>query len=120
MSKERSVALFVQDMLDSIEKIDSYRAGVTADDFATDSLLQDAVFRRLEVIGEAAKHVSEAVRARHPNVPWQEIAGLRDVLIHKYFGIIVEQVWQVITTDLPAVEPGLQQVKADLEVEQQK
>ena len=115
MREDRSVALFVQDMLESIEKIDGYRAGVTAEEFAASSLLQDAVFRRLEVIGEAAKHVPNAVRTRHPDIPWHRIAGLRDVLIHKYFGIIVEQVWQVISTDLPSVRQHLLKVQADFE-----
>ena len=115
MSKERSVALYLQDMLESIEKIESYRVGVTADEFAANSLLQDAVVRRLEVIGEAAKHVPQAVRAGYPDVPWRRISGLRDVLIHEYFGVIVDRVWQVITIDMPAVKPRLLQVQADLD-----
>ena len=120
MSKERSVALYLQDMLESIEKIESYRVGVTADEFAANSLLQDAVsnifqVRRLEVIGEAAKHVPQAVRAGYPDVPWRRISGLRDVLIREYFGVIVDRVWQVITIDMPAVKPRLLQVQADLD-----
>ena len=120
MRGERSVALYVEDMLECIEKIESYCAGVTADEFAADSLLQDAVFRRLEVIGEAAKHVPEAVRSRHPDFPWRRVAGLRDVLIHQYPDVIVERVWQVITVDMPTVKPHLLQVQADLEGAEQK
>ena len=90
MSEERGVGLFVQDMLESIEKIESYLASMDTDGFEEDSLLQDAVFRRLEIIGEAAKHIPPAVRERHPDIPWQKVAGLRDVLIHRYYGIIVE------------------------------
>ena len=120
MSKERSVALYVQDMLDCIQKIEGYRAGVTADEFAANSLLQDAVVRRLEVIGEAAKHVPQEVRARYPDIPWRTIAGLRDVLIHEYFGVILERVWEVITIDLSAVKPHLANVQADLEDAERK
>ena len=103
MSEERGVGLFVQDMLASIEKIESYLVGVDPDGFDGDSLLQDAVFRRLEILGEAAKHIPLAVRERRPDIPWQKVAGLRDVLIHRYYGIIVEQAWRILTVDLPAV-----------------
>ncbi len=65
MSEERGVGLFVQDMLESIEKIENYLARMDTDGFEEDSLLQDAVFRRLEIIGEAAKHIPPAVRERH-------------------------------------------------------
>ncbi len=120
MRGERSIALYVQDMLECIEKVEGYCAGVTADEFAANTLLQDAVFRRLEVIGEAAKHVPQAVRSRHPDIPWRRISGLRDVLIHQYPGVIVERVWQVATVDLPTVKPHLLQVLADLESAEQK
>jgi uncharacterized protein with HEPN domain len=115
MSVDRSVAQFVQDMLESIEKIESYLVGVTPDEFSANSLLYDAVFRRLAIVGETAKHVPEEVRANYPDIPWQKIAGLRDVLIHRYFGIIVEQVWHVIAIDLPTVKPHLSQVHTDLD-----
>jgi len=120
MNGERSIALYVQDMLECIEKIESYCAGVTADEFAANSLLQDAVYRRLEVIGEAAKHVPQGVRSQHHDVPWRRIAGLRDVLIHQYPGVIVERVWQVVTVDLQPIKPHLLQVHADLERAEQK
>ncbi len=115
MSKDRSVAVYVQDMLECIERAQDYCAGVTAGEFEANIMLQDAVFRRVEIFGEAAKHVPSALRTRHPDIPWQRIAGLRDVLIHKYFGIIVEQVWQVATTEMPALKSRLLQVHADAE-----
>ena len=120
MRGERSVALYAQDMLECIEKVESYCAGVTAAEFAANTLLQDAVFRRLEVIGEAAKHVPQALRSRCPDSPWRRIPGLRDVLIHQYPGVIVERVWQVATVDLPTVKPHLLQVQADLESAEQR
>ncbi len=82
MSRVRDTAQFVQDLVESNQRIELYCAAVTADDFAADLLLQDAVVRRLEVIGEAAKHVPQAVREQYPDVPWRSISGLRDVLIH--------------------------------------
>lgn len=83
-------------------------------------MLQDAVFRRVEIFGEAAKHIPSALRTRYPDIPWQRISGLRDVLIHRYFGIIVEQVWQVATTEMPALKPRLLQVHADAKEAEQE
>lgn len=89
MSDERDTLRYVQDMLACIERIENYCAGVTVREFAANLLLQDAVVRRLEVMGEAAKHVPQAVRAQNPDIPWRRIAGLRDVLIHDYSGVNV-------------------------------
>lgn len=120
MRGERSVALFVGDMLECIEKIEKYCAGVTADEFAADSLLQDAVTRRLRVIGEAAKHVPQSVRSQHPDIPWRRIAEFGGKLIHQYPVVLVDRIWQVITVDMPAVKPHLLQVQADLESAEQR
>lgn len=62
--------------------------------------MQDAVLRRLEIIGEAVKNVDEDFRSRYPEIPWKKIAGLRDVLIHEYFGVSLKRVWRVIKIDL--------------------
>ena len=74
MSGERNATQYVQDMLECIQKIQCYCAGVTAEEFAANSLLQDAVVRRLEVMGEAAKNVPQAIRALYPDIPWRRIA----------------------------------------------
>jgi len=69
--------------------------------FSDTKIIQDAVARNLEIIGEAVKNLSPGLRTRHPAVPWQQIAGLRDVLIHQYFGVNLELVWQVVEHRLP-------------------
>ena len=115
MNRERKSAQYIQDMLESLQRIERYCAGVTAEGFAADLLLQDAVVRRLEVIGEASKHVPQEMREQYRDIPWRSIAGLRDVLIHDYSGVNVERIWQVVTLDLPAVKPQLLQVQADLQ-----
>lgn len=61
---------------------------------------QDAVLRRLEIIGEAVKHLPNDMRQRYPNVPWREIAGMRDIIIHEYFGVTLEMIWLVATKDM--------------------
>lgn len=115
MTRERDTVQYIDDMLECIEKIESYRAGVTEEEFAANTLLQDAVIRRLEIIGEAVKHVPRAVRARHPDIPWRAMTDLRNVLIHDYSQLILQRIWQVVTEDLPAVKPALAQVRAELE-----
>ena len=91
------------------------------DTFFAERVIQDAVIRNLEVIGEAAKRVGAAYRTAHPGIPWRSMAGLRDVLIHDYEGVDINQVWQVVERDLPglkasiaAVLPSLEQLEAEL------
>lgn len=90
-------------ILESIELISRWLDGVDKDRFLKSELLQEAVIRRLEVIGEAAKHVSSQLKEQHPEVPWKEMSGMRDVLIHEYFGVDLEQVWETATKDVPEV-----------------
>lgn len=71
--------------------------------FDSDLKTQDAVLRNLEVIGEAVKHLSDEFRAAHTDIPWQQIAGMRDVLIHAYFGVKLETVWEVVRGHIPAL-----------------
>lgn len=83
------------------EKIQRWLKGVSKDAFWRNDLLQAAVMRELEVIGEAAKGISDALRQKHPEVPWREMAGMRDVLIHEYFEVDLEEVWTTATEDIP-------------------
>jgi uncharacterized protein with HEPN domain len=116
MSK-RKVRLFLADMLESIDKIQRYTAGVDFERFAGDDLLLDAVVRNLEIIGEAARHIPETVRRRYPEVPWKRVVGLRNIVVHEYFAVDVEIVWTIIRENLPALEDALQKMLTDLEAE---
>ena len=99
-------SVYLQHMLDAIAKIESYTA-IGRDAFHTQSHWQDAVIRQLEILGEAAKRISEDVRTIHFDVPWRRIAGLRDVLIHDYMGVDAAAVWEVTQTDLPTLREQL-------------
>jgi uncharacterized protein with HEPN domain len=97
----RDFRVYLEDILGAITKIRRYTAGLSKEAFASDERTLDAVVRNLEVIGEAVKQLPSALRAREPGVEWQKIAGLRDILIHQYFGIDADILWDVITTACP-------------------
>ena len=97
---KRDVRLYIQDILECIDKIEEYTKEITQDDFYKNILVQDAVLRRLEIIGEAVKNIPQEFRAKYPNIPWKKMAGMRDVLIHAYFGVNLKRVWKVTRKDL--------------------
>lgn len=104
MTKDPRV--YLAHILERTERIEEYiREGEAA--FLEDPKTQDAVIRNFEVIGEAAKRVPEAYRARHPEIPWTLMAGFRDVLIHAYEGVDLRRVWSIATGDLPVVKAAI-------------
>lgn len=100
---ERTDHDFVIDIQEAIRRIMGYTSGMTYETFLADTKTQDAVIRNLEIIGEAAKSLSEELRAEHAVIPWKGMTGIRDKLIHHYFGVNLDIVWQVVSSDLPAV-----------------
>ena len=107
--------IYLRHILDAIAKTESYLQGLGEPDFAGSSLVQDAVIRQLEIIGEAARHVSLTFRRDHPQVPWDDIAGMRDKLIHDYFGVDLGRVWLTAADDLPELKAKVKDILADLE-----
>ena len=96
----RDMRLYLQDILESIEAIEEYVQSTTEEQFYRNRQVQDAVLRGLEIIGEAVKNLDEDFRNKYPEIPWKKVAGLRDVLIHEYFGVSLKRVWRVIKFDL--------------------
>jgi uncharacterized protein with HEPN domain len=92
---------FLKDILEAIRRIQAYTEDTDYDAFCADTKTQDAVMRNLEIVGEATKQLSEAVRQQAPQIPWRSIARMRDKLIHHYFGVNLDIVWHVIQDDLP-------------------
>jgi len=99
MKKDPQVYLY--DILESIKQIELYCQNLTQSQFESDLKTQDATFRRLEIIGEAARNISRIERDQYPQIPWQEIIGTRDKLIHGYSQIDYDLVWEIIKRDLP-------------------
>lgn len=101
MSKRNDTELF-QDIIECANRIRSYIENIEYETFQHDLKTQDAVIRNLEIIGEAVKLVSDRMKKDYPDVPWKEIAGTRDKLIHDYFGVNIDVVWNIIKDDLQA------------------
>jgi uncharacterized protein with HEPN domain len=107
---KRGYKLFVKDILDSIDKIESFVGKMSFDEFMKDEKTKSAVIREIEVIGEAAKNIPATIRNRYKDLPWPDMARMRDKIIHSYFGIYYEIVWKVVKERLPELEPLVKKI----------
>lgn len=105
--EERTEVVYLQDILDSFEQ---YTSSINKSEFLKDIEKQDAVIRRLEIIGESVKQLSEKTRSDYPEIPWRSIAGMRDVLIHSYFGVSIEMIWNVLENEISDLKKITQQM----------
>lgn len=87
-------------ILECADKVEEYTKDITKEKFLKDTQIQDAVMRRIEIIGEAVKNVSQEVKDKYPDIPWKQMAGMRDILIHEYFGVDLELTWKVAKEDI--------------------
>ena len=93
--------VYLQHIRDAAERIRGYVNGMDEADFKKNELVQDGVIRQIEIMGEATKRLSSKTKELEPDIPWRDIAGMRDKLIHDYFGVDIERVWLTVTDDLP-------------------
>jgi uncharacterized protein with HEPN domain len=113
MSK-RLLLLYVRDIVESIEAIFNYTQGKEFENFTQERMLSSAVIREFEIIGEAVAKLPEDLKAKYSNIAWQDIKDFRNLLVHEYFGVDLEIVWNVITNDLPHLYQMMQQIDRDL------
>ncbi|MBN2013903.1 MAG: DUF86 domain-containing protein [Candidatus Altiarchaeota archaeon] len=112
---KKDVRVFLLDILECIEKIEEYTGDISKEEFLGETWIQDAVLRRVEVIGEAAKNIPDSFKKTHPGLPWSEMARTRDRLIHGYFGVNLERVWVIVKDDLPDLKKKIKKIQEDLE-----
>ena len=106
----RDYRLYLDDMLEAIDRVHRYVGDRTFEDLAQDELRIDGVVRNLELLGEAAKHLPHDLRDRHPAVPWRALTGLRDILAHQYFSLNLPILWDLIHNELPQVSSALKAI----------
>ena len=105
--------LYLIHILERIQKIEEYTNN-GHQSFIESSIQQDAVIRNLEVIGEAVKNISDTLKDAYPEIPWRRIAGLRDLLIHRYMGVDVQEVWNIIEKDIPELKEAIRRIDNEL------
>ena len=103
---------YLRHIADAITDVGKYTAGGKREFFST-KMIQDAVIRNLEIIGEAVKNISPATREQHPDIPWKQMAGLRDILIHQYFGVDLDTIWLVVENRLPVLSECIKSLLAN-------
>ena len=110
----RDRRLYLKDILSAMESIEAFVYRIDFKEFQADDKTASAVVRKLEIIGEAAKHVPDEIRRNYPDVPWKEMAGMRDKSIHFYFGIDYQLVWKTVKERLPKVKLWVRKILKDL------
>ena len=109
----RDYSLYLEDIVECIEKVEEYTKNMTYHDFNNNQLVIDAVLRNLEIIGEAVKNIPDEIRKQYPNIEWKKIAGLRDVLIHTYSKVELEIIWDIIQNNLLKLKKSVNKIKQD-------
>ncbi len=107
MKNEGDYRDYVEDMLEATDKVAAFISGMTEAQFLADERTQFAVVRALEILGEASKKIPASFKATHSEIPWREVAGMRDKLVHDYFGVNAAVVWRTAKEDAPAIARGL-------------
>lgn len=113
--KNREYGDYIEDILDSINAVAKFVKRKNFKDFTKDKKTIYAVVRGIEIIGEATKHIPKSIRNKYPEVPWKDMAGMRDKVIHEYFAVDLKVVWKTATRHLPKIKPLIQKVFKDME-----
>ena len=111
---KKDIKIFLEHILESINLIEEYTKGKNKKEFLNSKQLQDAVIRRIEIIGEAIKNIPNDIKEKFNAIPWKNIIGMRDILIHQYFGVDLDLTWRVIKENIPELKNQILFVKANL------
>lgn len=106
--------LYLSEMIDAVDAIEDFTHGMDREDFLCDAKTESAVVRQFEILGEAAKAIPENIKALVPNLPWSKIAGMRDRLIHAYFIVDYNLVWDTLENELPILKEKLEKLRSEL------
>jgi uncharacterized protein with HEPN domain len=121
MKPKREFLDYLEDILDAVEQIELFTKNMNFEQFAHDKKTIYAVVRAFEIIGEATKHIPQSVKNRYPKIPWRKMSGIRDKVIHEYFGVKLEVVWESVERDIPALNPLIaQMIKTETQRESSK
>jgi len=111
---KKDPGVFIDHILECIALIEKYTIGKTESDFLASSQLQDAVIRRIEIIGEAVKNIPEDLKVEYPDIPWKKISGTRDILVHEYFGVDLQLTWAVLEKDIPDLKIKMERIRNEI------
>lgn len=108
--KDKDDKLYLYHIIDAIKTIEKYKERFSEEGFRSDNLVQDGIIRQIEIIGEASKRLSPVLRKKYNHIPWKDITGMRDKLIHDYFGVDIEAVWETVCKDIPELKKEIEQI----------
>jgi uncharacterized protein with HEPN domain len=115
MKERRTYKDYLVDIIESIGKIEKFTYDSSFEDFKSDEKTIFAIIRTLEVIGEAAKKIPAEVKRKYSQIPWKKMAGMRDKLIHEYFGVNIKVIWRTIKEDIPELKPKIEKLLSEIE-----
>lgn len=102
---KRTYKLYLNDIIQAMNKIEKYSQGLDYDSFVNNEMVVDAVLRNIEVIGEAATQIPENMRQQYSHIPWKKIIGLRNIVIHEYFGVDLDNIWKIVSENITETKP---------------